>query len=105
SKNFSTVQKRRIIDKVELHSGALPAAHHRTEAVAVVEGNGDAANHLLGLLERGLTVEGHIHADLVSGAGQGPRQRSHDVSHPAGFGEWHTFRSGKNYVHESDSLK
>ena len=95
------VEKRRVLDEVEADAGVLAAADDRAEAVAVVEGNGDALDHGLRILEQGLAVAGKIDADLVAGGSQGPGQRAHYVGQSAGFGKWHTLRGRENDVHEA----
>ena len=59
---------------------------------------------VFGVLEPGLAVARKIDADLMAGGSQGARQGAHDVGQSPGFRKWHTFRSSKNDVHESDSL-
>ena len=99
------IKKRGILDKVEIDSGALAAADHGTEAVAVIERYGDAFDHGPSILEQGLAVAGKIDAHLVSGRNQGPRQRTHYVGQSARLGEWHTLRGRKNDVHRRLLIK
>ena len=50
------IEERRVVDEIELHSGAEAAVEHRAETVTVIEGHGDAGDYLARVVELGLPV-------------------------------------------------
>ncbi len=80
------IEVRRIVDKVESDTVSGTAVEHGTEAVAVVEGNGDAAQDRLGVGKFRLPVLGQENAYFVTQCGQRTRQGAHNVSEAAGLG-------------------
>ena len=65
------LKKRRVIDEVELHPGALSSIQHRAEAILVVKRDGNAGQKHLGVRELGLFIFGKIDGDVVAQLRQG----------------------------------
>src|SRR5208283_2156523 len=68
------VEVRRVVNEIELHSSALSAADHGTEAVAVIERHGDAGDYFARIVEFGLLVTWEENRDLVTQRGKCRRQ-------------------------------
>src|SRR5271167_4725113 len=65
-----TVEVRRVVNEIELHSSADAAVEHGTKTVAVVERDGDAGDDLSRIIELGLLVAWKIDRDLVAQVGE-----------------------------------
>src|SRR5271166_6535995 len=91
----------RIVDEIELHSSAHAAIKHGTEAVTVIERNGDAGDDLAGIVELGLPVTRKVDGDLVAQAGESGRQGANDICQPAGLGKRYALGCRKSDMHET----
>src|SRR5260221_297245 len=60
------IKERWILDKIELHSGALASIQDRAEPVLVIEWNGHAGQNCLRGFEFGLLVARKIDCDVVA---------------------------------------
>ena len=97
------VEERRVVDEIELHSGALAAVEHGAEAVAIVEGHRDAGDNRSWIFELSLAVAGKKDRDLVTEIGQRRRQRSNDIREAAGLGKRHALGCRESDMHEPPS--
>src|SRR5450759_2776646 len=95
------VEERRVVNEIELHSGANAAVDDGTEAVAVIEGNGDAGNDDARVVELGLFVTREVDGNLMTQAGEGGRQGANDIRQPAGFGKGYALGCRKGDIHET----
>ena len=95
------VEERRVVDEIELHSRAHAAVEHGTEAVAVIEGNGDAGDDLARIVELGLLVARKKDGDLVAQGGKRGRQGADDIRQPAGLGKGYALGCRKGDIHET----
>src|ERR1035441_3384068 len=95
------VEERRVVDEIELHSGAHPAVEDGTEAVAVIEGNGDAGNDDARVVELGLLITREEDGNLMAQAGDRGRQRAYDIRQPAGLGKGYALGCHKGDIHET----
>ena len=95
------VEVRRVVDEIELHSSAHAAVEHGTEAVTVIEGNGNAGDDLARIVELGLLVTRKIDGDLVAQMGERGRQGANDIGQPAGLGKGYALGCRKGDMHET----
>ncbi len=99
------VEERRVVDEIELHSGANAAVEDRTKTIAVVEGNGDAGDHDPGIVEFGLLVARQEDGDLMSQTGERGRQGSYDIRQPASLRKGYALGCRKGDIHETSRRK
>ena len=92
----------RVVDEVVADAVLVPGGDDGAEAVLVVKGNRDTAQHGPGINQLGLAVTGKVDADLVPLGSQRTGQSTHHVGQAAGLRKGQTFRRGKSNMHEDE---
>src|SRR5581483_4833272 len=70
------IEIRRVFDEIEPYTRMASICYDRTEPVAVIERNRDAAHHRLRVVQFSLSITWNIHTHLMSRCRQSSRQSS-----------------------------
>ena len=95
------VEEGRIVDEIELHSGAHTAVEHRAEAIAIVERHRNAGNDRARMVELGLPVTRKKDGNLEAQISERRRQGADDIGEATRLGERNTLGRRKGNMHES----
>src|SRR5208282_4108826 len=95
------IEKLGILDKIKPHPGLRAAGDHRSEAILVVEGNRDAANHGGCVRELGLPVARQINTHLMPQGCEGAGQSADHVGQASDLGKRNPFRCRECDMHQN----
>src|ERR1041384_4225825 len=93
-------KERRVVDKVELHTGVLSLVQDGTKAILIIERNGYAGQDNFGLGESSLSIFGQIYGDRMPERGERLGKRTQHVGQSPRLRKGYALRSGEDNAHE-----